>query len=281
MNSLFLLSMFGVLQGCTEVFPLSSSGHIALARQVFQFEVLTPELLCALQLGPLMAIVFHFHKDLLLLWSSSRSWPPHLGPWIRGGPNPFALSGEQNLLYFMALSFVPAMIEAWLMNDVSSQIFEQGQWVAFFLLINAVLLRFIILHPRRERTLKELGLRDFLVIVLVQVLAMVPGVSRLGILICAGCWLGLNLQEAFKLAFLQLIPVLVGIFVLQCGDLLALLINDPQLLTALIPAVGLSAVIGLAGLRILMTLDLDRSKLAFFSSYSFMIGLASFIYLQF
>jgi undecaprenyl-diphosphatase len=281
MNSLFLLSLFGVLQGCTEVFPFSSSGHTALARLLFGHSELTRELLGALQLGPLAAIVSYFRKDLLLLWSSSRSSLPHMRWWMRGGPNPFSLSGEQNLFYLMSLSIVPVIVEAWLMDHISSRIFEQGRWVALFLLISAILLRIITLRSRGERTLKELGLRDFLVIVLAQGLAMLPGVSGLGILICAGLWLGMNLQEAVKLAFLQLIAVLAGSLLLLSADILALLKSDPTLLTALIPAIVLAAVISFVGLRFLMSLDLDRPRLAFFSSYCLMIGLTSFIYLQF
>lgn len=200
---------------------------------------------------------------------------------MRGGPNPFALSGEQNLLYLMTFSVVPVMIGAWSLKDVSSQLFERGQWVALFLLINAVLLRLMTLQPRGERTLKELGLRDFLIISLVLGLTMVPGISRLGILICAGLWLGMNVQEAFKLAFLQLIPVLVGSLLLHGAAILALLKGNPQLLAALIPAMALAAAISFIGLRFFTSPTMDRQKLAFFSSYCLMIGLTSFIYLQF
>jgi len=281
MDMLLYLSLYGILQGCTEVLPVSSAGHVAIMRQIFHFHEFNWELLPALQIAPLLAVALYFHQDLGLLIAGFRSSLPAARSWMHGGPNPFVLTGEQNIPYFMALNFGSVILETWLLEDISDQVFERADWVSFFLLINAILLRIATLGPRGERTIKELELRDFLFIILIQGLAMIPGVSRLGILICAGLLLRMNLQQAFKLAFLLLIPVIAANFLLHSDELLFLLKRDPQLINALILAMCATAMFSFIGLHFLTSRVMDRQKLAFFSSYCLIIGLTAFIYLQF
>jgi undecaprenyl-diphosphatase len=280
MNLVFVLNFFGILQGCTDVFPISSSGHLALARQFLNYHDLNLGLAASLHIGTLIAIVIYFYHDLTYLWSGFRSSLVGLRHWTGEGATPFGLDGEQNIIYYLILSLIPVSLEGLLLKNVASQVFEDAIWVSVFFIINALVLTITAWNAHGERTLKELSLGDFLWIGLVQGIAVLPGISRLGIVICAGLWRRLNWQEALRLAFILSIPVVAGSMVLEGKDILGLLINHPTMVVALVLAISFAAVFSFIGLKFFTSRYLERRKLAFFGNYCFMIGLTSLIYLE-
>jgi len=281
MGLAFPLILFGILQGFTEVFPVSSSGHLSLASQILKYHNLDLKLAVALHIGSLIAITLYFHKDITTLWLNFHRSLPALLRWMQGNVSPFALAGEQRLSYYMVLSLMPVMFEGWFLERIAAQVFEHPYWASLFLMINAGLLLITARITHGERTLKELSLRDFLLIGSLQGLAVLPGISRLGIVICTGLWLSLNWQEAIRLAYLISIPVIAGSMLLEGNGILRLLQSNPNLATSLFMAMGFAAIFSFLGMKFLTSRYLERRKLAFFGSYCFMVGMASLIYLYF
>jgi undecaprenyl-diphosphatase len=279
MDTIFVLIFFGILQGCTEVFPISSSGHLALGRQFLNYQDLSLGVAAGLHLGSLIAIVIYFYQDLVYLWSGFKGSFVGLRSWIKGGTNPFVLIGEQNTVYYIILALIPVSLEGLLLKNLVGQLFENAKWVSVFLMTNAMLLTVTAWNAHGERTLKELGLSDFLWIGFMHAIALLPGISRLGVVICVGLWRKLNWQEALKLAFILSIPVVAGSVILEGKDLLEFIMHKNAALPFFL-AIGFAALFSYLGLKFLTSRYLERRKLTFFGSYCFMIGLTSLIYLE-
>jgi undecaprenyl-diphosphatase len=277
----FPIIYFGILQGFTEVFPVSSSGHLAVARQLLNYQDLDLALAVVLHGGSLLAIAFCFRRDLASLWSDFWKSLPDIRNWARGNDNPFTLVGEQTVIYYMLVSLLPVMVIGWYLERIAAAVFEEPHWAATFLLINAALLTITAYGAHGERTLKELRMWEFILIGLLQGIAVLPGISRLGIVICTGLWLRLNWQEALKLAFILSIPVIAGSMLLKGNEIVLMLQTDPSFLDSLFIATCLAAVFSLIGLKFLTSRYLERRRLAFFGSYCLMVGLASLVYLYF
>ncbi len=188
--------ILGLIQGLTEFLPISSSAHLILLPRVMGWTDQGLLYDVAAHFGSLLALLAYFRKDLERL---GRGWLRSL----RTGPN-----AESRLAQRLVIATVPVCAAGFLLRDAADQLREP-------LLIAATTIVFGLLlwwadHCCRGRRLDELRLRDALVIGLLQVLAVIPGVSRSGITITAGLMLGLGRQAAGRFAFLLAVPVILA-----------------------------------------------------------------------
>ena len=236
-------AVLGAVQGLTELLPVSSSAHLALASRVLRWpdQGLTYDV--ALHWGTLAALVGYFRKDL---WELARA---------AISPSP---STERRLAWGLCLGTVPAAVTGLLLEDRVETLLRNPVWIAVFMIAFGILLGVVDRMARKQGDIRGMTLADCLWVGLAQSLALLPGVSRSGITLTAALFLGLRRVEAVRFSFLLSVPIVFGAGVLKLRHL------DPAALDlSFWTGILVSAGTGLGAIAFLLRFVRERSLLAF------------------
>lgn len=244
----------GVIQGMSEFFPISSSGHLILAR-LFLPPATVDSLVfdVMLHLGTLLAVVVAMWADVVsLFWG--------LVDWFRRRANPMTTAVGRVALACLPAAVVGVLFEKPIEANVRSP------YVVVFTLAFVALV-FLVMERRSEgsRELEQLSWRAALLIGSFQAIALIPGVSRSGITIVGGLLLGLRHQSAARFSFLISIPVIFGAALVQGGSLFDENLASREVVELLVGIVA-SATAGLVSIRFLLKF-LARGTLRPFAYY--------------
>ena len=278
MGEYLTLLVLGLVQGLTDIFPVSSTAHLALLRQLLNVQTFDLSLAAGLHSGSLVAIAYFLRKDIALIWMHLLVSIRHIRMRIAGKRGSSYLSPELTLPYLYGLSLVPVAIEGLTLRQVAQDVFGQSALPLFLMIVNGLVILVTALVARGERTIKELAMFEFLVIGVLQGLAVLPGISRLGLVLCTGLWLRLRWQEALKLTFLLSIPVVIGALMVEFGTIAQKLLSNPNLVLPFLLGNLLAYAGSWLSLRLLTSQLLERKKLAFFGYYCLMLGIFSSVY---
>ena len=197
--------VLGLVQGATELLPISSSGHLILVpwladwTYLEQSDEFNQTFDVALHLGTLIAVVAYFWRDLIRL----------VGAWFGSISRRSISSGEERLAWFIVVATIPAaLIGAVGENFIANRLGEPWQ-IAILLAVFAIVLWIADRRPA-TRPMESLSIRDAVLIGTAQAAALAPGVSRSGITISAGRFLGLDRDAAARMSFLLLVPTTLG-----------------------------------------------------------------------
>lgn len=203
MTDFLSYSVLGLIQGLTEFLPVSSSGHLVVAHDLLGLTESGLAVDAVLQLATALAIVVYFRKDLLKLLSallSKLSGRPHKAEDVR-------------LVLALALGTIPAFIFGLLLEDVMETAFRSPQLVAYALIAGSVVMLLAELVAKRftaQQSVTEISWRSGLLIGFFQSLALIPGMSRSGMTISGGLFLGLSREAAARFGFLLAVPIIAG-----------------------------------------------------------------------
>ncbi len=193
--------ILGVVQGLTEFLPISSTGHLILARSFFNIENTNALAFDAiLHLATATAVIVYFRKDL---WILSQAMLRKLSRLPVNGR-------DEVLVYALMAGTVPAVILGLTLENLMGSVFRSPLLVAGVLLLGSVLFMYAewayVHQPRKPVMTVKKGLK----IGFFQSLALIPGMSRSGASICGGMLLGFTRSEAARFSFLLAIPVILG-----------------------------------------------------------------------
>ncbi len=198
--ALFPALLLGLVQALTEFLPVSSSGHLVLAHELFGS---TPNDLAfdaVLQLATALSVVVYFRQDIFDLFQT----------FVRKMARLPVNQKDITLLYALLIGTVPGVVLGLLLESAMETLFRNPLLVAGTLVAGSLLFAYgewrYLSEPRREIMTVKKGLA----IGLFQSLALVPGVSRSGASIVGGMLLGLTRVEAARFSFLLAIPIILG-----------------------------------------------------------------------
>ena len=200
----------GLVQGATELLPISSSGHLILVpwiadwRYLEENDAFNQTFDVALHLGTLLAVAGYFRRDVAALTRA----------WLRSVRRRSVAAGEERLAWAVAAATVPAAAVGALGEGVIAERLGEPWQIAVFLAVFGVALWLADRRPER-RDLSTLDVRAGIGIGLAQSLALAPGVSRSGVTITAARLLGLDRDSAARFSFLLLIPITFGAVVYE------------------------------------------------------------------
>ena len=200
--------VLGVLQGVTEFLPVSSSGHLALAQWLVDWQ--GPRLLfnVVVHLGTLAAIALVLRGRLYGLARAALSFLP-------GGAGASGHVVERRWLLLIALSSIPTAIIGLVLHDGVTAMYLRPPWVGGALLVTAALL---VLSERiggRSRGAEALGVADAVVIGLAQGIGVVPGISRSGATLAAALCRDVRGDVAVEFSILLSVPAVLGAGLLE------------------------------------------------------------------
>jgi undecaprenyl-diphosphatase len=197
--------VLGIVQGATELLPISSSGHLVLVPWAGDWESLKDNeefnhtFDVALHIGTLIAVVAYFWRDL----------GRYIVAWFRSVARRSIRGGDERIAWFIVVATIPAaLIGAVGENFIASELGEPWQ-IAILLAVFAVVL-WLADRSAQARKMESLTIRDAVIIGTAQAAALAPGVSRSGITITAGRFLKLDRDAAARMSFLLLVPTTLG-----------------------------------------------------------------------
>ena len=258
--SLFEIILLGIIQGLTEFFPVSSSGHLVLFQNLFGLR--EPQLFADIMLhvGTLISLFIFLRREILELIQS----------FGRFCLNPRKNISDPNirLILFLVLASVPTALIGYFFYGFFEPLFASLRTTGCALLVTGTFL--FLTQKAREK--KKKNFFHPLLIGTLQGIALVPGFSRSGLTIGGALFLGWRKKDSAQFSFLLSIPSIIGsaFFELQKADL------NSQ--TWIILSVGalIAAIFGLLALIFLVRLIL-KGKFHTFSFYCFFIGTAAII----
>ena len=196
-------AILGLVQGLTEFIPVSSTGHLIIARNIMGLPLEGSLSFDAiLQLATGLAVLAYFWKDI---WN-------------------IIVSKNIKFISVLIMGSIPAVIFGLLLQDYMDTVFRGTHVVAITLILGAILFYFAerFTHetsgslsplngiPNHSEGLPEVSLKKSLGIGFFQCLALVPGMSRSGSTISGGLFLGLNRESATRFSFLLSLPIIFG-----------------------------------------------------------------------
>jgi undecaprenyl-diphosphatase len=197
--------VLGLVQGATELLPISSSGHLILVPWLAEWRYLMEDdrfnqtFDVALHVGTLLAVVAYFRTDIARLavafWRSLRR---------RRIESP-----QERIAWIIAAATVPAAITGALGEELIADNLGEPWQIAILLAVFGVLLWIADRRPQ-TRHIDDLTLGRGFAVGLAQTLALAPGVSRSGVTITAARFLGLDRDSAARFSFLLLVPITTG-----------------------------------------------------------------------
>jgi undecaprenyl-diphosphatase len=202
--------VLGIVQGATELLPVSSSGHLILVPWLADWHYLEqhPDFNktfdVALHLGTLVAVILYFRRDVGRL----------IAAWVRSVARREIVTDDQRVAWYVAIATVPAAIAGAAGESFIEKRLGDPWQIAITLAVFAVIL-WLADRVAARRQIPDLGYRRAVGIGLAQCLALCPGVSRSGITITAGRFLRLDRDSAARLSFLLLIPIVFGASLLK------------------------------------------------------------------
>ncbi|MGI9666416.1 MAG: undecaprenyl-diphosphate phosphatase [Acidimicrobiia bacterium] len=242
---------WGIIQGLTEFLPISSSGHLVLIPALLGRE--GPDLATSamLHLGTLGAVIVFYRSDLAEMAKFDRP--------------------ARRLITILAIGTIPAAALGLALEDKIEELVADPVAVAVMMIITGLILLSTTMLRLGDRTIRDVGVVDSIIIGISQAFALIPGVSRSGMTMSSGLARGMERRESARFAFLLGIPVIAGAGLLQIVDVIAAGESIPAEVWVGMVAAGLS---GYAAISLLIRL-LGRTGLAPYGIYCVAFGAIS------
>jgi len=253
--------ILGIIQGLTEFLPVSSSGHLELAKLILPNDYTGESsmmMTVVLHFATALSTVVIFRKDLLQ---------------IVKGLFQFKWNGATKFSLKIILSMIPAALVGVFFDEIIESFFNGA-----ILLVGAMLLvtgALLFLADKAKNTTKEVSFTHSIIIGIAQAIAILPGISRSGATIGTSVLLGVDREKAARFSFLMVVPLIFGKiakdlvsdkFTIEGLDVTSLSIG---FITAFVT--GLFACTWMVSL-------VKKSKLVYFSLYCFIVGITAIIW---
>ena len=267
--------LVAILQGATELFPVSSLGHAVVLPALLHWSLdqRSPEFLpflVMLHLGTATALLLFFWRD----W-----WALLIG--ILGLTTPHQTSESRRVFMLIVIATIPAVIVGFLLEKFLRGLFGTPLVAAAFLIVNGLLLMGgEKLRTQGHRPLSSLSMLDALIIGFWQCTALIPGISRSGATIVGGLLRGIDHEGSAHFSFLIATPIILGATVLEVPKLLHETVPPGTFGLAALAAV-IAGVTAFASTAFLMRYFRQHDAWALnpFAYYCFVVGAGSLLLL--
>jgi undecaprenyl-diphosphatase len=206
--------VLGIVEGLTEFLPVSSTGHLTIAEKALGLPIDNAAVTgytAVIQMGAILAVVVYFARDI---WRIARGWCVGL---VRAE---YRGTFDHRMGWYVIVGSIPIGIVGFALKDFITGDLRSLWVVAAALILWSAVMLYAERHGRQHRDERELGMRDAIVVGLVQCIALVPGVSRSGATISAGLLRGLDRVAATRLSFFLSIPALLAAGLFELKDAL-------------------------------------------------------------
>ena len=243
----------GVLQGITEFLPVSSSGHLVIFSSLNDSIDLNTYDIAFLHVGTLLSIIVYYRKRIIDIFSHKKTFT--------------------NSLKIIAVALIPA-VAVGLLSPLQEVIDSNKNILqitgAAYLIFSIILL--VSLNSKNESAISfdQITLKQSFIIGLAQAFALVPGISRSGITLVTGIYLGIKKTEAIYFSLLLGIPTIFGAWLLTFVE------SSFNVNTNIVAPTIVAFISGILAIRILISITVN-SKLQYFAFYCIALSVICFI----
>ena len=253
--------ILGIIQGLTELLPISSSAHLFLIPWFFNWQI--PEAFdVALHFGTLLAIGLFFFKDWLGL--------------IKGGYKSIIKkekSLEGRMFWYIVIATIPGGIIGYILDKYAENLLTQPVIIAIALMVMGLILYIVDKNSKNKTNYEELNFKQTFIVGLSQALAFIPGVSRSGITMTTGRILGIKREAVAKYSFILSTPIVLAATVFKLNDFIEyFMIADMIGIIAFILGVLASFIVGIFVIKFLLEF-LKKGSFKIFAIYRVIIGI--------
>ncbi len=243
----------GVLQGITEFLPVSSSGHLVIFSSLNDSIDLNTYDIAFLHVGTLLSIIVYYRKRIIDIFSHKKTFT--------------------NSMKIIAVALIPA-VAVGLLSPLQGVIDSNKNILqitgAAYLIFSIILL--VSLNSNNESAISfdQITLKQSFIIGLAQAFALVPGISRSGITLVTGMYLGIKKTEAIYFSLLLGIPTIFGAWLLTFVE------SSFNVNTNIVAPTIVAFISGILAIRILISITVN-SKLQYFAFYCIALSVICFI----
>ena len=263
--------IMGLVQGLAEFLPISSSGHLAIAENLLGMETAVPEFFdVLLHLGTLLAVFVAYWGEICEM----------IVEFFRGigdivhGTTPRQVPPARRLILLIVVATLPLLLVLPFHKKVQA-LSGSMVFVGAALVVTGFLLFVCDMLRKGKKTEGRATVVDALIVGVAQAIATLPGISRSGMTISAGCFCGFERKFAVRFSFLMSIPAILGANILSLADAAKAGIiwtEVPMYMVGVITA----AVVGYACIR-LLKLIAEKGRFGAFSYYCWAVGLLTLL----
>jgi undecaprenyl-diphosphatase len=261
------LILLGIIQGLTEFFPVSSSGHLVIAKYFLQLKLPGAAFEAFLHFGTVVAVIVLFRKEIkeLVISFFDSIYKLYQGENIL---NIFKNNSSSKFAWFLVISTIPAAIIGYTFSSYFEILFSKPIIASFMLTITGALLWFGNKnYLGGNKNISEITYKDAIIIGLAQAVAIFPGISRSGLTVIAGLSRSLDREFAAKYSFILSVPIILGASMFKMRELSYLNIDLSILILS-----GLVAAISSYGAMKIFIRLLKNRKIYFFSYYLWILS---------
>ena len=269
--------ILGVVQGVTEFLPVSSSGHLVLFENLFNFDPETPEMLLfdlTVHVGTVAAIFIVFRKSIA-------AFVRNLLVCGKYGKSPVEIYKKSPSVHVLVLAIFATAVTA-VCGLLGEKYFAAARGslliVASMWIITGTLLLITDLRKKSRLGLRQFGIQAAIVVGLAQAAAIMPGISRSGATICAAILLGLHRRWAVEFSFLIAIPAILGAAVVQSVKDFAQISSGSLPIGSVVTGSVAAALTGILALKLLIKTS-RTANLKYFAFYCYILACFVLVYL--
>ena len=265
--------LLGLVQGVAEFLPISSSGHLAIAQNLLGLEGAgsVPEFFdVLLHLGTLIAVFAAYWTDICeMVVEIFRG----IGDLVhRSTPSP--VPPARRLILLIIVGTLPLFAVLPIRKTVQG-LGDNMVFVGAALIVTGILLFLCDRVRKGRKTERSATWVDALLVGVGQAVATLPGVSRSGMTITAGCFVGYERKFAVRFSFLLSIPAVLGANILSIGDAVQAGINGAEVPMYLVGVIT-AAVVGYLCIRLLKYVA-DKGRFGAFAYYCWAVGILTLV----
>lgn len=253
--------ILGVVQGLTELLPISSSAHLFLIPWAFNWDI-PASFDVALHFGTLLAIGIFFFKDWIDL--------------IKGGYKMVVKkekTTEGRMFWYIVLATIPGGIIGFILDHFMEDYLTKPMIIAIALIIMGIILYLVDKNCKSKTEYKDMTLKQTFLIGLSQCLAFIPGVSRSGITMTAGRVMGVKRESVAKYSFMLSGPIVLAATIFKLGDFIEYFaMADMAGIIAFAMGVIMSFIVGIIVIKFLLEY-LKKGSFKIFAVYRIIIGI--------
>ncbi len=263
--------LLGLVQGLAEFLPISSSGHLSIAQNLLKIDTAVPEFFdVLLHLGTLVAVFVAYWRDIC---DMVRELIHGVGD-LAHGTTPRQVPPARRLILLIIIGTLPLFVVLPIHKQVQA-LSNNMVFIGAALVVTGFLLFVCDLVRKGNKTERNATVLDVLIVGAGQAIATMPGISRSGMTITTGCFVGFERKFAVRFSFLLSIPAVLGANILSLKDAVEAGIvwaEVPMYLVGVVTA----AVVGYACIR-LLRLVAEKGRFGAFAYYCWAVGLLTLL----